>query len=270
MRSRIVLVLLSGFLVLGLATSAAGYSLYVDDFPLALPRYITGGWRGPFGDGTGGTTQPTSDQTGIFMDGTYNALAYAIRRSSEMTDVNLTVDFAILGRDMTEADQFSLLLAWRNSSYPEPSSCSPCTGPTPESGIVVNFNIGRSSVRVSEVTNFTTTEVTLAPSALTAGRAHEARVDFSHGTVSVYLDSVRELTVDNLTKPAGTVGFIAYRVDVAVDSVRFDVPQSATASLSASPISPWIIAILAGVTGAALVAVGSGRARKTKSPPDQP
>lgn len=236
-----MLLLLSGILLVGLPISAAGQGFYVDDFPRALSGYVTGGWQGPFGDGTGGTIAPTGDGMGIFLDGTVNALAYAIRRSPEITDVNLTVEFAILSRDMTEADQFSLLLAWKNSSYPGQSSCPPCLGPTPLSGIVVNFNLGRGKVRVSEVTNSVTTEVALASSALTAGGAHEARVDYSRGTLSAYLDTVRELVVTNLTKPAGMVGFMAYRVDVAVDNLRFDVPQSApdgSGNPSASSLSP--------------------------------
>ena len=174
----------------------------------------------------------------------------------------------MMNRDMSVADQFSLLLAWKNSSYPGQSSCPPCLGPTPQSGIVVNFNIGRESVRVSEVTNSVTTEVAVASSALTVGGAHEARVDYSRGTVSVYLDTVRELVVTNLTKPAGVVGFMAYRVDVAVDSLRFDVPQSASdgsGNPSASPVSPWIIAVIAGAAGGAAVALAMGIVRRTKS-----
>jgi len=204
---------------------------------------------------------------GVILDGTYNALTYAIRQSPEVTDVNLTIDFVVLSRDMTEADQFSLLLAWKNSTYPGQSSCPPCSSPTPQSGIVVNFNVGRGSVRVSDVANSVGTEVAQAPSALSVGGAHEARVEYSHGTLSVYLDAVQELVVPNLQKPAGVIGFMAYRVDVAVDSVRFELLQSApdgSGTPWASSILPWIIALIAGVGGGAAVLLGSRLASRVK------
>ena len=236
--------------------STASPSLYFDDFPVAIANYVTGGWHGPFGDGTGGTITPTGDQMGVFLDGTVNALAYAIRRSPDVTDVNLTVDFALLNRDMTPADQFSLLLAWRNSTYPGQASCPPCSGPTPQSGIVVNFNIGRGSVRVTEVTNSVGTEVAVANSTISAGAEHEARAEYARGNLSVFLDSVRELVVTNLEKPSGVVGFMTYRVDANVDSLRFELPQSTPGGSGNAPgVSPsvWIVALVAGVAGGAVV-----------------
>jgi len=252
---RIILPLLAGILLVGLPITGESQRFYFDDFPVALPNYVTGGWQGPFGDGTGGTIGPTGDQMGVLLDGTVNALSYAIRRSVEVTDVNLTVDFAIQNRDMTVADQFSLLLAWKSSTYPGQSSCPPCSGPTPQSGVVVNFNIGRASVRVTEITNSVGTEVAQAPSALSAGGANEARVEYSQGTLSIYLNGVRELLVAGLQKPAGTLGFMTYRMDVAVDSLRFELPETApgAGNPSASLPSPWILGLVAGVAGGGVV-----------------
>ncbi len=263
-RERSAAALILGLILILSPGVGSGELSYFDDFPYALSNFVTGGWQGPFGDGTGGTIAVTSDGMGVLLDGTVNALAYAIRTSPQMTDVNLTVVFAIQNRDMTVSDQFSLLLAWRNSTYPSQSSCPPCLSPTPQTGIVVNFNIGRGTVRVSEVTNSVATEVAVGPSGLTAGPEYEARVEYANGNLSVYLGSMRELVVAGLQKPAGPVGFMTYRMDVAVDSLRFEFPQP-TSQVPENPSIPpqileptaWLIALVAGVAGGGTVAIAS-------------
>src|SRR6266581_1329263 len=257
---RLAPILLAVVILSVLPAPAAGQDFHFDDFPRALANYVTGGWQGPFGDGTGGTIGSNGDGTGIILDGTVNALAYAIRRSPVMIDVNLTVDFSALNRDMTQADQFSLLLAWNNSNYPGQSSCPPCSSPTPESGIVVNFNIGRGTVRVSEVTNFVATEIAVASSALAVGPANEALVRYANRNLSIDLNGVKELAVPNINKPAGVIGFMAYRMGVVVDSLIFELPERSPAGSLVSPVPPfpiWLIALVAGIAGGGVVSLGT-------------
>ncbi len=95
----ICLTLLTALLPVGPLTAhasagAAPTQLITDNFPQALSNYRTGGWQGPFRDGSGGTVTPTSDA--IYMDGTTNAMAFGVRQSPQVLDFELTMKFTIV------------------------------------------------------------------------------------------------------------------------------------------------------------------------------
>lgn len=191
----------------------------VDVFPEAISRYVTGGWQGPYGDGTGGTVTPAPDGTGVYLDGTYNALAYAIRKGALFSDVSVKVNLSVVKWDSVDAEQFSFLLRWRDPVLTGQSSCPPCLDPLVSSGVVVNFNLGRNALRVTQVTDYVGVELIQVPLSYPGSGAHEVQMDYLGDSLTVYVDGVSLLSMTNLGNPQGQVGFMAYRVDVIVYSV---------------------------------------------------
>ena len=218
MRLSILVVGLCALLVFA-ASPTASAKPKVDDFPRALDHYVIGGWQGPYGDGTGGSVTPALDGNGVFLDGTVDALAYAIRGGPQFRDVSIRVNLSVVNHDAVEAEQFSFLLRWRDPVFTDQSTCPPCLDPLGSSGVVVNFNLGRNALRVTEVTDFHGVELVQVPMSYPASGSHEARMDYVGDSLNVFIDGVLALSMNGLNDSSGWVGFMAYRVDVVVYSL---------------------------------------------------
>lgn len=260
--------LLVGLALPMLAAPVAAAEVYVDDFPSALSNYTTGGWQGPFGDGTlGGTVVAGPDNWTVYMDATYNALAYAFRRTPDMYDFSVTVDFVVPTRDFTPGDQLAFDLRWKNPTYPDPAPCNVCTFPTAESGIHVDFFLGEGRVFVSELGE---NETVSRPFSLAIGRAHEARIELSGTVGRVYLDGTQLLVATNLTSPPGLFGIQAYREDVILDKIRIDLIRTSPSG-SSNPLlltQPFaLLVLLFAAVLIAFVALGWWSLRTAKAAP---
>jgi len=211
----------------------------VDDFPSALPNYRTGGWQGPYNDGTGGSVTPTNDNRGIYMDATYNGFAYAFRQALEFSDFDLAMEFVIPTRDYTPADGLVLFLRWHNTTYPDQSTCPDCAFPSADSGFLVSFHLGEGRVFVMDASGI---ELATRPFLLSiGGLPHEARVNMSHGVAAVYVHGAKVIEAAVPDSAAGPIGIQAYRVDVIVDVVRINVGESALNPTKNPETSPAIL-----------------------------
>lgn len=189
-----------------------------DDFPEALSNYLTGGWQGPFGDGTGGTIFPTADGQAIYMDGTVNALAFAYRMSPEFSDFEATMRFVIAKRDSTEADRLFFHLRWNDPVFP---TC--CNFGHAASGIWLDVNVGRNSLRVFAEEDYQTgSTLTAVPVNLFVGVPYEIRISYVGDRLMTFIDSVQVLDFRTRENPAGLFAFHASRLDLIVDWIAFN------------------------------------------------
>jgi hypothetical protein len=264
-------VLMVGVALITVSVPAAAPSSFDDDFPAALSAYRTGGWQWPYSDGTGaGTVTAGHDNWTVYMDATYNAVAYAFRQTPQMYDFNVTLNFVIPTRDYTPGDQIFLALRWTNPTYPKQSECPTCALPTADSGILVDFFLGESRVFVVEIGK---NESATKPFELSIGRAHQAHVELLGETVRAYLDGTQVIKATNLTSPPGLFGIMAYREDIILDKIQLDVIRTSAPPPSGPPPStpptqdnpgglvgvslnsPWIVAPVAWLLGVVTVLV---------------
>ncbi len=273
-------VLIVGIALVAVSAPAAAPTSYVDDFPEALSNYRTGGWQWPYSDGTrAGTVTAGPDTWTVYMDATYNAVAYAFRQTPAMYDFNVTLNFVVPTRDYTPGDQIFIALRWTNATYPKQSECPACALPTADSGILVDFFLGEERVFVAEIGE---NESATTSFHLSIGRPHQAHVELAGDTVRAYLDGTQIIEATDLTSPPGLFGLFAYREDIILDKIDLDVVRT-TAPLSTPPTqgglglpigislsSPWVVAPIAFFLGVATMLVASKvfpRAQRVKKRP---
>lgn len=223
------LLLISSLVIIGSTSSPAQANVLItDDFPQALANYATGGWQGPYGDGTGGTVVPTADGQAIYLDGTYNSWAWAMRQSPEVKDLDLSINLSVVNRDNTVADGFMVML--RFSKPNQPTAC--CDYVSAQSGLRLYFRIGSGILAVVDDVNYTQmwSTATKANLSFSTGQPHTVRVVYQGTSLWVYLDSLLVVNLQTKDYPAGLVGFGAYRVDMTVDSLSLEANASAPPS----------------------------------------
>lgn len=189
---------------------------YVDDFPAALSLYRTGGWQWPFSDGTGGTVTPTADNASIYLDGTYNAMAYAIRKEPEFWDFSFEMNFTVAARDGTPGDQLVIFLRWNNTVFPDPVNF---TYPSADGGVLFDFFYGEGRLFARDANG---TQLATRAYDLSMGGQHMARFDLAGGLARVSVDGVGAMELPFASGPSGLVGVMAYRVDVLLDTIRIE------------------------------------------------
>ncbi len=140
---------LSLALPFGTVTPVVAQSV-ADTFPAALSIYDTGGWQGPGGGtDTGGTITP-DPFSGVVMDGTFNALVFAVRRvPPDWLDVTFYLPVTLVRRDHGENDSMSIALLLRDPVLPG-GCCATVHG---TSAVWVNVNYSKSRVQVYEERN---------------------------------------------------------------------------------------------------------------------
>lgn len=208
-------------LLLQMTMPAPAFSV-VDLFPQDMNSYQTGGWRdAASGDGTGGTVTASLDGTSMYMDGTINALAYAVRGFPDAHDFDMTIDFTIVKQQMTPDDSLVVLLRYADPTFP--AGC--CFGDTGEvlaaSGLRLDFDLGRGTVTPYREKNYgpSVALAPLTPYALGFGQPHEMTISFVAGNLAVDVDGVPVGRWRTPNLRAGRVGLEVYRIDMTVSRI---------------------------------------------------
>ncbi len=178
-----------------------------DDFPRARANYTVGGWE-PSGYSGGGTVTNTTDGKAILLDGTTNAMAYAFRAVPNTRNFRFDMNFTLPAKDGTVSDDFAVDLRHLNPSLPASNSaCTTCTFPSAQSGIRLDFNVGRNTVYMYRVAN----NLTVTPAwwsgplpSISTTSPHQLTVTYIEDSVLVYLD--------------GTAVVRLFRTDYSYDS----------------------------------------------------
>ncbi len=199
---------------------------YIDLFPQDMNSYQTGGWHDTVnGDGTGGTVQAGLDGTSILLDGTINALAYAVRNAPDARDFEMSVDFTIVKQQMSPEDRLSFLLRFKDPTFP--TGC--CFGGSGQvhatSGLRLEFNVGRGTVTPYRERNGAQGSALAPPTPVSIGfgQPHRMVISYLGGVLTVTQDG---LPVGNWRTPnfsPGRVGLEIYRLDLTVSGLSLTV-----------------------------------------------
>jgi len=199
---------------------------YIDFFPQDLNSYQIGGWRDAVnGDGTGGTVQAGLDSSSILLDGTLNALAYALRNAPVAHDFEMSIDFAIVNQQMSPEDRLTFLLRFKDPILP--AAC--CFGGSGQvhasSGLRLELNLGRGTITPFREKNGAQGPA-LAPPTLVSigfGQPHRMVISYRGGVLTATQDGVPAGSWRTPNLPAGRVGLEVYRLDLAVSDLSLTV-----------------------------------------------
>lgn len=199
---------------------------YIDFFPQDMNSYQTGGWRDTVnGDGSGGTVQASFDGASITLDGTINALAYAMRNAPVARDFEMSVDFAIVTQQMSPEDRLSFLLRFSDPVFP--TAC--CFGGSGQvhaaSGLRLEFNVGRGTVTPYRERNGAQGAALAPPTPFSIGfgQPHRMVISYRSGVLTVTQDGLPVGTWRTPNLAPGRVGLEAYRLDVTVSDLSLAV-----------------------------------------------
>ncbi len=210
----------SAFLFLVPAPALASVELYDDFTAGAVTNYATGGWQGPHDDSNSGGTVISAPYYWLAVDGTTNALAYAMRNWPSMDDVQIFILFYYSARDGMAEDSISFLLRFAQPALP--GACPAETHAA--SGLRVRFRLGPGVMEVWEENSYQSLPTGLSlPVPLAVNSYHSIKLVLQGQSLSVYRSGVYQGTLTVPAVPAGRFGFEVRGADLQINYVQLDV-----------------------------------------------